>query len=80
MRQRLYGQAALEHTGQNGRMMVQIAKRSRLHQAHAQGLDCGTHLCLTEKNRRLWKTCKRPLHTSLQFVHPAFLALLVKRL
>ena len=33
-----------------------------------------------EKNRRLWKNCKRWLNTSLQFIHLAFLALLLERL
>ncbi|MDM7572810.1 IS5/IS1182 family transposase, partial [Xanthomonas fragariae] len=28
---------------------------------------------------RLWKNCERKLNTSLQFIHLAFLALLVKR-
>ena len=32
-----------------------------------------------EKNRRLWKNCDRRLNTSLQFVHLAFLVLLLKR-
>jgi transposase len=32
-----------------------------------------------EKNRRLWKNCERKLNTSLQFVHLAFLVLLLKR-
>ena len=32
-----------------------------------------------EKNRRLWKNCERLLNTSLQFVHLAFLALLLRR-
>ena len=32
-----------------------------------------------EKNRRLWKNCERWLNTSLQFVHLAFLALLLRR-
>jgi|GEM_PF-2538724 len=32
-----------------------------------------------EKNRRLWKNCERLLNTSLQFVHLAFLAMLIKR-
>jgi len=30
-------------------------------------------------NRRLWKNCERLLNTSLQFVHLAFLALLLRR-
>ena len=33
-----------------------------------------------EKNRRLWKNCKRWPNTSVQFIHLAFLALLLKRL
>lgn len=33
-----------------------------------------------EKCRRLWKNCERKLNTSLQFVHLAFLALLLRRL
>lgn len=32
-----------------------------------------------EKCRRLWKNCERQLHTSLQFVVLAFLALLLRR-
>jgi transposase len=32
-----------------------------------------------EKCRRLWKNCERKLNTSLQFVHLAFLALLLRR-
>ncbi|WP_239224857.1 transposase, partial [Comamonas aquatica] len=32
-----------------------------------------------DKNRRLWKNCERLLNTSLQFVHLAFLALLLRR-
>jgi transposase len=32
-----------------------------------------------EKCRRPWKNCERKLNTSLQFIHLAFLALLMKR-
>ncbi|OLI86743.1 transposase, partial [Xanthomonas oryzae] len=32
-----------------------------------------------EKNRRLWKNCERRLNTILQFIHLAFLALLLRR-
>jgi len=32
-----------------------------------------------EKNRRLWKSCERKLDISLQFMHLAFFALLLKR-
>ncbi len=33
-----------------------------------------------EKNRRPWKNCERWLNTSLQFLHLAFLVILLKRL
>jgi len=33
-----------------------------------------------EKNRGLWEKCERLLNTSLQFIHLAFLALLLNRL
>ncbi|RMW97576.1 transposase [Allofranklinella schreckenbergeri] len=32
-----------------------------------------------EKNTRLWKNCERLLNTRLQFIHLAFLALILKR-
>ena len=32
-----------------------------------------------EKCRRLWKNCERKLNTTLQFVHLAFLVLLLRR-
>ena len=35
-------------------------------------------LCLEEENKRLWKSCERKLNTSLQFVHLALLALLLR--
>ncbi|RFF37447.1 IS5/IS1182 family transposase, partial [Xanthomonas nasturtii] len=39
-----------------------------------------SRLAWLEKNRRLWKNCERKLNTSLQFIHLAFLALLLRRL
>jgi transposase len=33
-----------------------------------------------DKNRQLWKNCERLINTSLQFVHLAFLRLLLRRL
>jgi hypothetical protein len=33
-----------------------------------------------EQSQRLWKPPERPLNTSLQFIHLAFLSLLLKRL
>jgi transposase len=38
-----------------------------------------TGVSLLEKCRRLWKNCERKLHTSLQFVALAFMALLLRR-
>ncbi|SDY94069.1 Transposase DDE domain-containing protein [Nitrosomonas halophila] len=32
-----------------------------------------------EKNRRLWKNCERLLNTSLQFIHLAFMAMIIRR-
>jgi transposase len=33
-----------------------------------------------EQSRRLWKNAERQLNTSLQFIHLAFLSMLLKRL
>ena len=60
---------------------VQIAKRSDLHKfavISKRGVVERSFAWL-EKNRRLWKNCERWLNTSLQFVHLAFLALLLRR-
>ena len=61
---------------------VQIAKRSELHtfKVMPQRWIVERSFAWLEKNRRLWKNCERWLNTSLQFVHLAFLALLLKRL
>ena len=61
---------------------VQIAKRSELHtfKVMPQRWVVERSFAWLEKNRRLWKNCERLLNTSLQFVHLAFLALLLKRL
>jgi transposase len=59
----------------------QIAKRSEL-RAFAVMPKCWIverSFAWLEKNRRLWKNCERWLNTSLQFVHLAFLALLLRR-
>ena len=60
---------------------VQIAKRSEL-RAFAvmpKRWIVERSFAWLEKNRRLWKNCERWLNTSLQFVHLAFLALLLRR-
>ena len=60
---------------------VQIAKRSELHtfKVIPQRWVSERSFAWLQKNRRLWKNCERLLNTSLQFVHLAFLALLLKR-
>ena len=61
---------------------VQIAKRSELHtfKVMPKRWIVERSFAWLEKNRRLWKNCERWINTSLQFVHLAFLALLIKRL
>ena len=60
---------------------VQIAKRSELHKFTVipKRWVVERSFAWLEKNRRLWKNCERQLNTSLQFVHLAFLALLLRR-
>jgi hypothetical protein len=47
---------------------------------HAAALDCRMRLWLAGESRRLWKNPERLFNTRLQFLHPAFLILLLKRL
>ena len=63
------------------RVSVQIAKRSELRsfEVMPQRWIVERSFAWLEKNRRLWKNCERKLNTSLQFVHLAFLALLLRR-
>jgi transposase len=60
---------------------VQIAKRSDLHTfvVMPQRWVVERSFAWIEKCRRLWKNCERKLNTSLQFIHLAFLALLLRR-
>lgn len=60
---------------------VQIAKRSELHSFAVipKRWVVERSFGWLEKNRRLWKNCERKLNTSLQFIHLAFLALLLRR-
>ena len=60
---------------------VQIAKRSELHtfKVMPKRWIVERSFAWLEKNRRLWKNCERKLNTSLQFIHLAFLALLIRR-
>ena len=60
---------------------VQIAKRSELHTFHVMPKRwiVERSFAWLQKSRRLWKNCERLLNTSLQFLHLAFLALLIRR-
>ena len=60
---------------------VQIAKRSELHTfaVMPQRWVVERSFAWIDKCRRLWKNCERKLNTSLQFIHLAFLALLLRR-
>jgi len=60
---------------------VQIAKRSELHKFAVipKRWVVERSFAWLEKNRRLLKNCERKLNSSLQFVHLAFLALLLRR-
>jgi transposase len=60
---------------------VKIAKRSELHTfaVMPQRWVVERSFAWLEKCRRQWKNCERKLNTSLQFVHLAFLALLLRR-
>ena len=60
---------------------VQIAKRNELHKFAVipKRWVVERSFAWLEKNRRLWKNCERWLNTSLQFVHLAFLAILLRR-
>ena len=61
---------------------VQIARRNELHKFSVipKRWVVERSFAWLEKNRRLWKNCERKLNTSLQLVHLAFLAVLLKRL
>jgi transposase len=63
------------------RVKVQVAKRSELRtfKVMPKRWIVERSFAWLEKNRRLWKNCERWLNTSLQFVHLAFVALLLRR-
>lgn len=60
---------------------VEIAKRSELHTFAVipKRWVVERSFAWIDKCRRLWKNCERKLNTSLQFIHLAFLALLLRR-
>ena len=75
-----FAQGVRETLGEH--VTVQIPKRSELHtfKVMPKRWVVERSFAWLEKNRRLWKNCERWLNTSLQFIHLAFLALLLKRL
>ena len=74
-----FAQSVREALGEH--VTVQIAKRSELHtfKVMPKRWIVERSFAWLDKNRRLWKNCERWLNTSLQFVHLAFLALLLRR-
>ena len=74
-----FAQSVREILGEH--VMVQIAKRSELHtfKVMPKRWIVERNFAWLDKNRRLWKNCERKLNTSLQFVHLAFLALILRR-
>jgi transposase len=74
-----FAQGVQEILGEH--VTVQIAKRSELHtfKVMPQRWVVERSFAWLEKNRRLWKNCERLINTSLQFIHMAFLALILRR-
>lgn len=60
---------------------MHIARKSPLHtfQVMPKRWIVERSFAWLEKKRRLWKKCERLLNTSLQFIHLAFLAIILKR-
>jgi transposase len=60
---------------------VQVVKRNQLHTFAVLPKRWVVERSFgwLEKCRRLWKNCERKLNSSLQFVHLAFLVLLLRR-
>ena len=74
-----FAQVVKETLGEE--VTVQIAKRSELHKFAVipKRWVVERSFAWLDKNRRLWKNCERKLDTSLQLIHLAFLALLLRR-
>ena len=74
-----FAQAVKETLGET--VTVQIVKRSELHKFAVipKRWVVERSFAWLDKNRRLWKNCERHLNTSLQFIHLAFLGLLLRR-
>ena len=74
-----FAQGVREALGEH--VTVQVATRSELHKFAVipKRWVVERSFAWLEKSRRLWKNCERHLNTSLQFVHLAFLALILRR-
>ena len=74
-----FAQGVREALGEH--VTVQVARRSELHKFAVipKRWVVERSFAWLEKRRRLWKNCERHLNTSLQFVHLAFLALILRR-
>ena len=74
-----FAQGVRETLGEE--VTVQIAKRGDLHKFAVipKRWVVERSFAWLEKNRRLWKNCERWINTSLQLVHLAFLAMLLRR-
>jgi transposase len=75
------GQPFADGVKERLRATVQVVKRNELHTfvVLPKRWVVERSFGWLEKCRRLWKNCERKLNTSLQFVHLAFLALLLRR-
>ena len=72
-----FSQAVKDRLG----VTVQTAKRNELHTFAVipQRWIVERFFAWLEECRRLWKNCERKLSTSLQFIHLAFLVLLIRK-
>jgi transposase len=75
-----FAQEVREMLGEH--VTARIAKRNALHtfQVMPRRWIVERGFAGLEKNRRLWKNCERLLNTRLQFIHLAFLRILLNRL
>ena len=75
------GQPFAQGVEERMKATVQVVKRDQLHTfvLLPKRWVVERSFAWLEKCRRLWKNCERKLNSSLQFVHLAFLVLLLRR-
>ena len=75
------GQPFAQGVEERMKATVQVVKRDQLHTfvVLPKRWVVERSFAWLEKCRRLWKNCERKLNFSLQFVHLAFLVLLLRR-